>query len=363
MAALLVCGLVGLPLLTGAAVDQPETGQALYRAGCASCHGADGRGAPASLVGFDVPLPDFTDCSFVSREPQADWVIVAAEGGPVRGFAELMPAFKGVLSGEQLALIVKYVAGFCTNDDWPRGELNLPKALVTEKAYPEDEIVLVSTVGEGVDSITNKIIFEKRFGARNQIEIVVPFGWQKSGVDNGDWSSGIGDLAVGIKRALCHSAERGSIFSVTAEVILPTGDEDNGFGKGVTIFEPFVTYGKILPADFFFQSQAGIELPSDRDKAENEAFVRLNLGRSFAYRDVGRTWSPMIGVLAARELVSGEEINWDLVPQIQVTLNTRQHIRFNIGVRSPLNNSSHRDTKVMLYLLWDWFDGGLFEGW
>jgi hypothetical protein len=352
--------MVGLSLLAGAAVEEPETGQALYRAACASCHGSDGRGAPASLVGFDVPLPDFTDCSFASREPQADWVIVAAEGGPIRGFAELMPAFKGVLSNRQLALIVEYVAGFCTDDAWPRGELNLPKALVTEKAYPEDETLLITTIGEDADSITNKLIFEKRFGARNQIEIVVPFGWQKSA---GDWSSGIGDLAVGLKRALCHNAEHGSILSATAEVILPTGDEDNGFGKGVTIFEPFITYGQILPADFFFQSQVGVELPSDRDKADNEAFVRLNLGRSFAFREVGRTWSPMIGLLAARELVSGESISWDLVPQVQVTLNTRQHIRFNIGVRTPLNDSSNRDTKVMLYLLWDWFDGGLFEGW
>jgi len=35
----------------------------------------------------------------------------------------------------------------------------------------------------------------------------------------------------------------------------------------------------------------------------------------------------------------------------------------NVGVRVPLNDRAGRDTRVMVYLLWDWFDGGLFDGW
>jgi hypothetical protein len=35
----------------------------------------------------------------------------------------------------------------------------------------------------------------------------------------------------------------------------------------------------------------------------------------------------------------------------------------NIGVRTPLNNRSDRDTQVVVYLLWDWFDGGFLQGW
>ena len=77
----------------------------------------------------------------------------------------------------------------------------------------------------------------------------------------------------------------------------------------------------------------------------------------------GRLWSPMVEVLADRELISGEKTNWDLLPQMQVTLSRRQHIRANVGVRFPVNNTSSRSTQVMFYLLWDWFDGGLREGW
>jgi len=29
----------------------------------------------------------------------------------------------------------------------------------------------------------------------------------------------------------------------------------------------------------------------------------------------------------------------------------------------PLNDGSSRATQFMFYLLWDWFDGGLLDGW
>jgi hypothetical protein len=35
----------------------------------------------------------------------------------------------------------------------------------------------------------------------------------------------------------------------------------------------------------------------------------------------------------------------------------------NVGVRLPVNDREGRDTQVITYLLWDWFDGGLWDGW
>jgi hypothetical protein len=35
----------------------------------------------------------------------------------------------------------------------------------------------------------------------------------------------------------------------------------------------------------------------------------------------------------------------------------------NVGFKVPATNSSVRDTELVFYLLWDWFDGGLLEGW
>jgi hypothetical protein len=32
-------------------------------------------------------------------------------------------------------------------------------------------------------------------------------------------------------------------------------------------------------------------------------------------------------------------------------------------VRTPLTDVDARQTEIMVYLLWDWFDGGLLDGW
>jgi len=54
---------------------------------------------------------------------------------------------------------------------------------------------------------------------------------------------------------------------------------------------------------------------------------------------------------------------WDIMPELHFTLNQRQHIMANVGVRLPLTETEGREPQIMFLLLWDWFDGGLFEGW
>lgn len=349
------------------------SGKRLYDTACASCHGVDGAGMPRTAVGFEVPLPDFSDCAFASREPDADWAWVAHSGGPVRAFDRMMPAFGDALTMEEIQRVLDHVRTFCENDAWPRGELNLPRPMVTEKAYPEDEAVWTTTVAaDGPGEVINEIVYERRIGARHMVEFVLPFGWRQRDVipapgseviGGTEWVGGPGDVAVGFKSAVFHSLRSGSILSLAGEVILPSGSEEKGLGKGTVVFEPFVAFGQILPANGFFQFQGGMEIPADLDKAEDELFWRATLGTSLAQPGGGRTWSPMVEVLGKRELAEGEPTLWDVVPQLQVTLPTRQHVMLNVGLQLPLNRTDERSTVLMVYLLWDWFDGGLFDGW
>jgi mono/diheme cytochrome c family protein len=364
--ALATLAVLGVLLLASpAAGDQPgapSTGaQELYQTVCATCHGPDGRGIEPSRLGFDTPLPDFTDCSFATPEPDLDWLAVTHGGGPARGFDPRMPAFGEGLSDPELKAIVAYMRGFCTDTAWPRGELNLPRALVTEKAFPENEAVLTTTIAtSGEGHVGNELLYERRLGARSQFEIVVPLLAQETGPG---WEQGIGDVALALKHVLFHSLAGGRIVSLVGEVVLPTGNESRGLGKGVTVLEPFVAFGQMLPADGFVQVQAGFELPVDTDRAEQEAFWRTAVGKTFTEGRFGRAWSPMIEVLAARAFEEEARVHWDLVPQVQVTLNRRQHLMINVGVRFPVNDREGRSTQLITYFLWDWFDGGLLDGW
>ena len=340
-----------------------QTGKAVYQTACAACHGPDGRGAKQSSVGFERPLPDFTACAFTTKEPDTDWASIVHSGGPARGWSPIMPAFGEALTPEQIDRVIEFMRGFCTSRAWPRGNLNLPRALVTEKAFPESEVVVTTSVNaQDSPAVQAQTVYEKRFGPKDQLEIAAPIGFQRK--DTGTWLGGIGDVTLGWKRMLFHNLRSGSIFSVVGEVNLPAGDKSKDLGKGVTVFETFASYGQILPADSHIQFQGGFEFPTHTDKAPRAAFWRTAVGKSFSQNGgFGRAWTPMVEFLADREFESGAKTNWDVVPQFQVTLSRRQHIMANFGVRIPANNTAGRPVQVMFYLLWDWFDGGLREGW
>ena len=346
-----------------------HSGRDIYQAACAGCHGAEGAGAERTLIGFEPPetFPDFTRCDQTTPEENIAWKAMVRDGGPARGFSQIMPAFGDALTIEQIDTVVGYLRGFCKDDAWPRGELNLPRALATEKAFPESETVLTSAFNAqhspGIDS---ELAYEQRLGKRSQLEIAVPFSFAQR--ETGGLSGGVGDIAVGLKHVLFSQlspdAERGSILSLQGEIALPTGNEAKGFGTGEVVFTTFAAYDILFPANAFLQLQGGVDIPRHTQDVPRTAFLRAAFGKSIAERDgYGRLWSPMLELTGERDLEDGARTRWDLIPELQLTLNTRQHVRADLGFRIPVTETAGRPRQVMLYVLWDWFDGGLREGW
>jgi mono/diheme cytochrome c family protein len=349
------------------ALPANATGEQIFRNACATCHAVNGMGTPQATLGFPQPLPnghtvpDFTECSTNTVEPLIDWVAVVSKGGPQRGLDRHMPAFGDALSEEQIERVVKYVWAFCRDNAWPRGDLNLPRAFFTEKAFPENESVWTTGVTtSGTKAVSNEIVYEHRIGARNQYEVMVPLDFQQNG--NSGWSRGIGDVEVALRRTFYASLERGSIFAAGGAVTLPTGKESLGLGNGYTIVEPFAMWGQVLGENGFLQLHGGYEVPTDHSTAVNESYLRSALGYTFARdKGLGRQWSPMGELLIAKP--KGADAEWDVVPQVQVSLSKLQHILLSVGVRVPLNERQERKPQFLTYFLWDWFDGGLFQFW
>jgi len=338
------------------------SGEQLYETACAACHGRDGRGQPIAVRGFEIDPFDFTDCRLTTPEADLDWLSVVHQGGPARAFDRMMPAFGEELTEDQIGRVLEYVRTFCKESGWPRGDLNLPRPFVTEKAFPENEAVLTTTIIPSHDrSVGNQFLYEHRVGRRGQYEVFVPFDLRQQA--NSSWQVGVGDIGAAYKHVLFDSLSRGSIFAAGGEIKLPTGSESKGLGNGVTMFEAFGTLSQALPRDGFLHAHTGIEVPADAQQAAKETFWRLALGKSFMERRWGRAWSPMIEILGARELEEGTDAEWDVLPQLQVSLSTRQHVLLNVGVRTPLTQRDERRTSMLVYVLWDWFDGGFFSGW
>jgi hypothetical protein len=240
--------------------------------------------------------------------------------------------------------------------------LNLPRALITEKAFPEDEEVISTAVNaSGVAGSTSDIIHEQRFGVHNQIEVDVPLQFQQQ---NQTWYGGVGDVSIGVKREMWSNLRAGSILSLFEGVIVPSGNKERGFGSGTTTFETYAAFDQLFPTNTFVQFQAGAELPRHTDIAPQSLYWRTALGQSFAGdHGLGRLWSPMVEFVANRDLVDGAKSNWDVVPEMQVTISRRQHIRANVGFSKPFANTAGRSSQVIFYVLWDWADGKVTQGW
>jgi len=350
-------------LITHSTPD-PEAGKQIYKAACTPCHGPDGRGTPKPTSGFEPPrtFPDFTRCDQTTPEANIAWKAVIAHGGRSRGFSEIMPSFGEALNSQQIDDLIEYMRSFCRNPHWARGELNLPLPLATEKAYPENEVVLRTAVNaRGAPGVVNHIVHEQRFGVKNQIEVDVPLNFQNT---NHVWYGGVGDTVLGLKRELFSNLRSGSILSVQGEIAAPTGNRLRGLGTGTTTFGMFGAFAQLFPTNTFVQFQGGGDLPVDTERAPRSVFWHTAVGQSLAGdHGLGRLWSPMVEFLGDRDLTTGAKTNWDVLPEMQVTISKRQHIRANLGVRVPVTNTAGRPLQLMFYVLWDWGDGRLNEGW
>jgi hypothetical protein len=196
---------------------------------------------------------------------------------------------------------------------------------------------------------------------KNQIEVDVPVLFQNQ---DHTWYGGVGDITLGAKRVMFSSLRSGSILSLQGGLLIPSGNRSRGFGSGTTTFEPFASFDQVFRSNTFVQLQLGAELPFKTDIAPQNIFFNSVIGQTFAANHgLGRMWSPMCEFLASRDLEDGAKTDWDVLPELQVTISRPQHILGNLGLRIPATNTSGRQKQVMFYLLWDWADGKLTEGW
>jgi hypothetical protein len=273
-----------------------------------------------------------------------------------------MPAFRDLLTPEQIRSVVVYVRSLCQDPRWPHGEFNVPLAQTIEKAFPEDEVILASAATTRAPrSVENHLIFEKRFGVRTQLELDVPFGF----VDRpgASWAGGLGDMSLAAKHVFLASPASGTIVSGLAGVILPTGDQALGLGTGTTAYEGYILGAQLLPARSYFQFQGGVVLPTDLSRAPRSAFWGGVLGTTVPFGPITRIWSPMVAVTGTRVLVSGAPVDWNAVPQFQLSLSALQHVRASVGLNIPLTQRDTRSTQFLAYILWDTADGPLLQGW
>lgn len=308
--------------LTLSAQPQLTTIPEMWDAWCARCHAQDGSGKLDEPTVTVEPM-DFTDCKITSPEPDADWERAIAKGGPGVGLSPQMPAFEDSLTAAQIAGFVSHMRGFCKETGWPSGNTNFPRPLVTEKAFPENEFLILPAISHERE-VTLTALYERRLGKRSMVEIGIPFH-----------NDGVRDVEIAFKHAV-HSNEV-RIVSLGLETVV---------SRDTAVFEPFISAGAML-GDWYLQGQVKVELPVDRKKADRAFVYNAYLGRDTS--QAPNTWT--LGV----EL-NGENHEISLTPQVRKGLTGTGALAASIGAMVPLNEREERGVRWVGYLLWEFLE-------
>ncbi|HEY6928466.1 MAG TPA: c-type cytochrome [Thermoanaerobaculia bacterium] len=328
----------------------------LYKTACASCHGADGKGAP----GWEgrVPLPDFSDCIATTSEPAEQWETIVRDGGRSRGLSSTMPAFGEALRTDEIRDLVVYLRAFCANAAaYPPGDLNFRRPLETGKAFPEQEAVVSSTSTRVSGRTTNEIdaSFENRIGPRFQYEATVPFFATNPEPGN---DTGIGDVELEAKYVLHFDVARSQILSAGVGLTFPTGSVEKGTGEGAFAAEPFLAFGKAW-GETILQARAATEISAKPDRRASVFGYQLALSQALGPPHIA--WTPAVEIVGEVRFKDGVN-ETAAIFEVSKAISPLGHIVGSIGVRVPLTQSDEK-YRIEAFLLWDFGDGPFWKGW
>ena len=174
-------------------------------------------------------------------------------------------------------------------------------------------------------------------------------------------NSEFGHFEPGFKYVLKHDKPSGFILTGAAQVGVPLNSGANWE------FLPYLAFGKILSPNWTLQGSGRLKFDledSDGSSAEFASIVH------WVHTDRGRAVFPALEVVAEVPFERGtgpdrkSAVQWSVLPQARIGLNKRGNIALNAGVELPLNDRDGRyDWRAYVYFIWDFADGGLFDGW
>ncbi|MCY3921477.1 MAG: c-type cytochrome [Chloroflexi bacterium] len=124
-------------------VSGPRTGQQIFAATCAACHGADGKGAENWMVRDEdgrLPPPPLNGEGHTWHHSDGVLYGIVSEGGAGIGFGSNMPGFKEELTRDEIIAVLEYVKAWWEGkaiDGFPIAESQ--RELSEADPYPIDE--------------------------------------------------------------------------------------------------------------------------------------------------------------------------------------------------------------------------------
>jgi len=330
--------------------ENPARGQAVFSNACAFCHGADGKGNGPIAATLAVKPANFTDCRITAEDSVEVAEGTIREGGPYQGLSNKMPSFKFVLTEEEIADVASYIKTFCNNPDWVPGELNLPRPLMTDKAYPEQEAIFGARFGRGQENAT-ELFGDVEYRLNGLTSVELGFNYTDIHPEGGQSESGLGDTDIAINRVVAFSRTDLWLASVGLELSLPTGSKSRGLGTGEVVWEPFVRAGWDWH-QVVIQGNVILEFPQKTADVNSLIAYDVAVGRYFQ-PDPRLQITPMVEFNSETSLVGSAmgDTKSAILPQLRVNW-----LRWSagVGVQVPITGLRDFDVRPMFDVTYEY---------
>ncbi|MDZ7825185.1 MAG: hypothetical protein U5R48_03055 [Gammaproteobacteria bacterium] len=298
---------------------------------------------------------NFTDLQFNSREPAADWAMVIEHGGAALGSPEKMPAFREVLTDEEITTPGRVSQGDSGRAPRPGWSAQPVPAAQHHQGVPGGR--------GGVEEQLRRARRRGRLGERDRVREALrqarPAGWLELVQSLEDGDSDLDKIEVGGKYVL-HTDERNtSILTAGSKFEFPVDDGDEEW-------LPYLAFGRILNDRWTFQGHGRAKLPFD-DFGDGSFEVAGIM--HWTHSPWPRNLFPGLEVVADIPFDRGNGPDRSdfaavsIIPQTRIGLTKGGHVALNLGVEIPVNETDRFDYVAQMSLLWDFADGPFWMGW
>lgn len=191
------------------------------------------------------------------------------------------------------------------------------------------------------------------FSQRHQFSYTIPYSLTRSG---GAGDNGIGDVLLNYRFQALFDEKSLLAFAPRFSLVLPTGDEQRGFGAGTLGYQANLPFSTAIGDDWFVHLNAGATFLPEAGPAPERDLWHYNLGASLIYAATS-DFHLMVELLGVWNNVpsAGSSVRHEFAavvsPGVRKAFNFANDSQFVLGLAAPVGlTGSAPDFGAFLYL-------------
>jgi hypothetical protein len=184
------------------------------------------------------------------------------------------------------------------------------------------------------------------FSQTHQFSYTVPYSFIESGVGQ---SNGVGDVLLNYRFQALFNPETLTAFAPRVSLVLPTGDEEHGFGNDTLGYQVNLPFSTTRGDRWFFHLNVGATwLP---DSASGRDLLDSNVGGSAIFAASSNVHFLVEWIGNWNDEAEGREFESIISPGVRTAFNFKNDTQFVLGVAVPIGLiGAAPDYGVFLYV-------------